>query len=225
VVDYAVITAKDEADTIGGIVVALRGMKIYPIVINDGSRDDTGFIAEECGAVVIDHEKPHGIAQSLLEAWRVAYNMRADRIIQLDAGGSHNPLEIPRLLDALDGNDIVVGSRFLPESSYDGRSWRAKGSRLAAKMMNFAATGARYKLNLTDWTSGYRVFTREALNKLLHRAYYERMHPWQLEVLVEAAMMRMRINEAPITYKAGKSSFKLDMLDGAIRQWLRMLYF
>jgi glycosyltransferase involved in cell wall biosynthesis len=223
-VDYAVITAKDEADTIGELIDALREQGIYSVVINDGSRDDTGFIAESNGAVVIHHASPEGIARSLLEAWQVAVNQRADRIVQIDAGGSHDPYEAGKLLDALPGYNIVIGSRFLPGSVYDGRDWRAKGSRLAAKMMNFAATGAYRKYTLTDWTSGYRAFTKDTIKRLLRCGYYERMHPWQLEVLVEAVNLGMRFTEVPITYKASGSSFKFRMLDGAIRQWLRMLY-
>jgi len=219
-VDIAVITALNEADTIGSIVTELRDLGLRVIVVNDGSNDDTGFEADAAGAHVIDHACPHGIGKSLVEAWTRALMMSADRVVQLDAGGSHDPEDARRLLDALNDTDMVIGSRFIERGLYLGRGWRAAGSKLAAKMLNFASHS-----HFTDWTSGYRAFNRKALIALTRINYWENMHPWQIEVLANALHKGFKIKEVPITYIAGSSSFKLNTLDRAFMEWLRLLFY
>jgi dolichol-phosphate mannosyltransferase len=214
----AVITAKDEAETIGPLVSALISQGMSVIVVNDGSRDKTGPLAIKAGArYIINHTERQGIAKSLLEAWQAALDQGADRIIQIDAGGSHNPEDAKCLLmmqGAYD-YDVVIGSRFCEGAHYTGRPWRAFLSRLSALLMNFVAHS-----RLTDWTSGYRVFSRSALECLLQHKYYATMHAWQMEVLAWALLDKLTICEYPITYTAGRSSMKWKLIDEAIMVWL-----
>ncbi len=219
-VDIAVITACNEEDTIGSIVTELRDMGLGVIVVNDGSADETSWEANTAGAHVIDHASRQGIGKSLVEAWERALMMGADRVVQLDAGGSHDPQDAKRLLDALNDADMVIGSRFADKGLYIGRAWRALGSRFAAKMLNWAA-----HTHFTDWTSGYRAFKMQALISLTRVNYWENMHPWQIEVLAEALHGGMKIKEIPITYIAGETSLKLSTIDKALLEWLRLFFY
>jgi dolichol-phosphate mannosyltransferase len=215
---YAVITAKDEAVTIGPLVSALISQGMSVIVVNDGSKDKTAPLAIKAGArYIVDHTESQGIAKSLLEAWQAALDQGADRVVQIDAGGSHDPLEAFGLLlmqDVYD-YDVVIGSRFCEGAHYTGRPWRAFLSRLSALLMNFVAHS-----HLTDWTSGYRVFSRAAVESLLQHKYYATMHAWQMEVLAWALLDKLTICEYPITYTAGRSSMKWKLIDEAIMVWL-----
>jgi len=213
--DFAVITAKNEAATIYGLVDALIKSGLNVIVVSDGSTDDTGFIASDAGAHVIWQYPSKGIGASLQAAWHVALDKGADRIIQLDAGGSHDPGEACFLLSYLDRCDIVIGSRFMVGSEYNGRKWRAFASRLAARLMNFAG-----HTHFTDWTSGYRAFNRSSLFTLADHHYHQTMHAWQMEVLTYAIEKDFRVIEAPITYTAGRSSLRLKTVSDAILEWL-----
>ena len=213
--NYAVITAKNEAATIGDIVERLRLQGFRVIVVDDGSGDATGTTAAAAGATVITHKANQGIGPSLQEAWRMALALCADRVVQLDAGGSHVPEEAWFLCDKLDDCDMVIGSRFTPGGRYVGRGWRALSSRLTAFLMSKATHS-----HIADWTSGYRAFTRHGLNVLLRHTYFETMHAWQIEVLGHALRDKLTIVEMPITYTAGGSSLRWYHIHGAVMQFL-----
>jgi len=224
----ACITAKNEAETIGPLIETLVKQELFPIVVNDGSTDGTGAIALDAGAAVLWHKPSRGIGPSLLAAWAVANRADAEMVVQLDAGGSHDPLQARRLLAALQHADVVIGSRFVPGGPYasgllpGGLYWgnptRERLSRLASRMCNLI-TGE----HIADWTSGYRAFRREALEKLLQYEYRARMHGWQIEVLGNALREGLRIAEVPISYEAGRSSFNMGVAWEALGAWLRLI--
>jgi glycosyltransferase involved in cell wall biosynthesis len=213
----AVITALNEAGTIAELVYQLKRQGLDVCVVNDGSTDDTGKVAELAGAHVITHDKPRGIGKSLVEAWRYAIIKGWRYTVQIDAGGSHDPNDdVHRYI----GGDIVIGSRFLEHSAYLGGSkWRKMGSYYAAKLLNFAS-----HQKITDWTSGYRVFSLTALRHLVNVPYMTNMHTWQIEVLHEANRQGLTVSEAPITYRATNSTFKLSMIDDLIKVYLWVLF-
>ena len=120
----AIITTRNEEDTIGPLVTALKS-HYDVLVIDDASEDDTYNVALNAGAMARPHLLRTGIGPSLMEGWRWALGRGADSIVQLDAGGSHDPAEAGRLVSALQDFDMVIGSRFLPGSGYIGNVKRA----------------------------------------------------------------------------------------------------
>ena len=167
---------------------------------------------------VVDAESTgvrRGIGPCLMEAWDLALKDGCDYIVQIDAGGSHDPKQIDRFMTALyKGNDVVVGSRFMAGARYIGNPKRRIASRFATWMCNLKTKG-----NFSDWTSGYRAFSSDALTRLLKFEYKAQMHFWQAEVLHNAWLSRMTIGEVPITYTAGRSSFNRKVALEALRVW------
>lgn len=221
--DWAVITTLNEEQTIGDLVRALVEQELQVVVVDDCSTDGTQKAAAAAGALVKQTTQRLGIGLALMHGWDQALLHGAGRIVQIDAGGSHDPAAARRLLDvqALTGAEIVVGSRFIPGAVYRGAAspWRPLLSRAAASACNMV-TGAKY----FDWTSGYRVFTAYALRALLMKFYHARMHGWQIEVLAQANAMGMRIVEWPITYTAGRSSFNWRVAHEASNSWLHVFF-
>ena len=76
-------------------------------------------------------------------------------------------------------------------------------------------------MKLTDWTSGYRVYSAKAAEYLLGCQYRAKMHGWQVEVLFNAIRGGLSISEAPITYTAGRSSFNRSVAGEALGVWTR----
>lgn len=221
--DWAVITTLNEEQTIGDLVRALVEQDLRVLVVDDGSTDKTVAEALSAHATVLATGPRAGIGPALMKGWRRALYYGARRIVQIDAGGSHNPLAARQMLAIQDATDaaIVVGSRFVCGSLYKGEAspLRPFLSRAAAVACNLA-TGANY----ADWTSGYRVFKRDAALRLLQKHYNARMHGWQIEVLAQANAMGMRIVEWPIEYTAGRSSFNWRVAHEASNSWLHVFF-
>lgn len=214
---YAVcITTVNEADSIGALVDWFVGRSFDVYVFDDASTDDTPERAKRAGARVFGNQRRQGIGPCLLSAWLVA-GWKHSRIVQIDAGGSHDPEDSLRLLGV--DADVVLGSRFMSGSKYQGRPFRAMMSRLASTMCNAAQAGAHW----SDWTSGYRVFSQKALHALTRHTYKAKMNGWQIEVLARAGAEGLTIAEVPISYRAGRSSFNWHIVAEAFGVWLNMM--
>lgn len=221
--DFAVITTLNEEETIGGLVGSLKAHGLQVVVVDDCSTDDTALLALQAGAVVIETAQRMGIGPALMMGWREALRREATRVVQLDAGGSHDPAQAKHLIGVLQltGADVVVGSRFMAGATYNATTGRMRPrmSRAAAVACNLA-TGAKFH----DWTSGYRAFTADALRVLLNTYYTARMHGWQIEVLARANAAGMRIVECPIAYTAGRSSFNWRVAHEASNSLLHVFF-
>lgn len=197
----AVVATRNEPE-IGPFLKRLRNW-VDGVIVCDESNDggSTAWNAHKAGAAVLSCSG--GIGPSLMAGWQHALDSVAyDRIVQIDAGGSHNPEDIPKLL-ACD-TDIAIGSRFMFSSVYEGRRWRSLASQAYAFTMD-----RRSGEHVTDWTSGFRCFTTEAVDALLGYVYRASMHGWQAEVLLRAFDAGMTVDEVPIRYRAGESSFRV----------------
>jgi len=212
----AVITTYNEEATIKRLVQKLS-RKMLVIVEDGGSDDDTIEEAYAGGARVGTTYERRPIAECLLDAMRTALDLGADRIVQIDAGGSHQVTDVWTLIDS--NADLVIGSRFVEGSRYEGNLKRQVMSRVAAAACNLAVPGASWH----DWTSGYRVFSRTAAEHLVQQQYDATMHGFQIEVLVHAARAGFRIEERPITYIAGRSSFNRKVGREAFGVWWRLM--
>ena len=210
------ISTVNEVETIGPLVKALDE-KGYHIYVVDASTDDTWRVANDAGATVNVLPAPLGISKQVRMAWEMALKQDCDVIVQMDAGGSHDPEDAPKLIRAIADADMVLGSRFCAGAQYLGNSQRAFLSRLATKLCNL-----KKGTHFTDWTSGYRAFTRDALAALVTRKYVAQMHGFQIEVLDWALTMQLRIVEVPIVYTAGRSSFNSRVAREAVKVWVQI---
>ena len=106
-----VIPALNELLTIAGIVEGVRKYGV-PIVVDDGSTDNTAELATKTDAVVVMHEKSRGYDAALSSGFKKAAELGAQIIITVDADGQHDPSLIQKFINAIDsGADIVVGIR------------------------------------------------------------------------------------------------------------------
>jgi len=154
-----VIPAKNEAATIGGLILQL--VNCYPqaevIVVDDGSTDQTATIATSAGATVIRHPYSKGNGAAIKTGVRHA---KGDLLVFMDADGQHHPADIQLLLDKLnEGYDMVVGARQAGSQASMGRGL-ANGfyNRLASYV-----TGQKVE----DLTSGFRIAKRSLFAKFL----------------------------------------------------------
>ena len=149
-----IVPALNEAESIAGLIEEIRAVaasraehEVFEIiVVDDGSTDGTGDIAERAGARVVRHPYNIGNGAAVKAGMRAA---GGDVFLMMDADGQHRPEEIPMLLDALEGHAMVVGAR-----QKDGQANFPR--RLANGVYNRFATYVTGR-KIEDLTSGFRA--------------------------------------------------------------------
>lgn len=156
-----VIPARNESGAISGLLKRLSGLGIADeiIVVDDGSDDDTGALAEAAGAIVVRHLYPMGNGAAIKGGARRA---SGDIIIFMDGDGQHRPEDIPRLLARLsEGYDMVVGARASAKSQAGVHRAIANGfyNRFASWMVGRP---------VLDLTSGFRAVKAGLFKRFLY---------------------------------------------------------
>ncbi len=186
----AIIPAKDAASTVGdvvrGVASAVPGADV--IVVDDGSADATGERAREAGARVVRHDVNQGKGAALQTGFDAALAAGADAVVALDADGQHDPAFAPKLLAALDGADVVVGSR---NADRTGMPWLRKATNDVTSWWVSRLAGQR----IEDSQSGYRAIKAPVLRAIRPQS---RRFEFESEFLVAAARAGFRIGAAPI---------------------------
>jgi glycosyltransferase involved in cell wall biosynthesis len=157
----AVVPAYNEDKYISGVVLKARRYVDAVVVVDDGSADLTGVLAEEAGATVLTQEVNQGKGAAVLAGLRWALEAGAEVVVILDGDGQHNPHDIARLIVPVLNHeaDIVVGSRFIGQDARKNiPRWRQAGQHT----LN-AATALSAGHGLTDSQSGYRAFSHLAV--------------------------------------------------------------
>jgi len=202
----ACIPAYDEEKCIGGVVVRTREVVDVVLVCDDGSSDVTGAIAEGLGAVVVRHDRNMGYGAALRSLFKEARRLGADVVVTLDADGQHDPKDISRLVGLLvDAGDvdIVIGSRFMDGGSSEAPGWRETGIRLITGLVS------NDEFSMTDAQSGFRVYSRRALDVL---SLVEQGMGVSTEILLKAREKGLNVAEAPIDIRYDEHSSTLNPL-------------
>ncbi|PSP82607.1 glycosyltransferase family 2 protein [Halobacteriales archaeon QS_6_64_34] len=201
----AVIPAYNEASTIGPVIDDTGEYVDRVVVVDDGSSDDTAAIARDHGAVVVEHVFNTGVGGAVRTGYQYAITHGYDWVVQVDADGQHDPAKIPELLDvATDGHDMVIASRYLNESYQDYSATRNVGIQFFTRLVNGLGD-----IEITDVTSGFRVYRVSMLADILHRGDKH----WAIEQTLEAAKGGYAITEVSTrmpTREEGESQFTLD---------------
>lgn len=187
------IPAYNEERFIGSVVLQARIAGFTVLVVDDGSSDATADVAAAAGALVERHVQNQGKAAAMNTVFRVARRIDSAALVVLDGDGQHNVREISRLLAPIvDGQaDIVIGSRFLGGSEGSIPGVRRLGQ-VAMTMMTNLASGTW----VTDSQSGYRSFSRRAIDALL---FDSEGFGVEVEMQFRARQHDLKIVEVPIT--------------------------
>jgi len=195
----ACIPAFNEEATIARVVLMAERYVDLVLVCDDGSTDMSGIIAEALGAEVVLHETNLGYEAALLSLFEEAGKRGVDVAVTLDADGQDDPSEIPELLERLNVGDvdIVVGSRFLEGGGSEAPEAREAG---AQEIAGVVAEGG---VKVTDAQSGFRAYTRHALESL---TLAEEGMGVSAGILLKAGEKGLRIAEVPIHVKHDENS-------------------
>lgn len=200
----AVVPAYNEAKTIGSVIEETRGHVDNVVVVDDGSSDDTAEIAKSKGATVVEHVVNTGVGGALRTGYRYAIEHDFDYVVQIDADGQHDPDYIPLMLEQAQNCDMVIGSRYLNESYKEYSPLRQAGISFFTWLVNLLRG-----LEITDVTSGFRIYRVSALSDILHHLDDH----WAVEQTLEAAKSGHRVKEYSVkmpTREEGESQFSVE---------------
>jgi glycosyltransferase involved in cell wall biosynthesis len=185
------IPAHNEDRFIGSLVLKLRAQNHHVLVVDDGSSDATAAVADAAGADVIRHPTNLGKAAAVQTAFEHARKLSTNVLVILDGDSQHDPADVDRVAaPVLNGEaDMVVGSRFAGVRSRIPR-WRIAGQRALTLATNMGSG-----LHLSDSESGYRAFSRRALDEMRFRRPGFAIEP---ETQFEAQQRGWKVVEVPI---------------------------
>lgn len=198
-----VVPTYNEAQTIEPVVVRLRAAvpESHLLIADDNSPDGTGELADRLAAAddhihVLHRPGKQGLGAAYIAGFRWGLEQGYDVLVEMDADGSHQPEELPRLLAALRSSDLVIGSRWVAGGAV--RNWPFS-RRLLSRGGN---TYARLVLGIPvrDSTAGYRAFRRTTLEKIGLDDVESQGYCFQVDLAWRALQRHLTVVEVPITF-------------------------
>lgn len=187
------------------VTIVSRIMAAVPqadiLVVDDSSPDGTGAVADLLSE---HHEQVNVLHRAVKDglggaykagfAWGLARHYSA--LVEMDADGSHHPEQLPGMLALLDGNDLVLGSRWVAGGRIE--NWPLHRTLLSQG-------GSRYTrlalgISIRDATGGYRVFSASALRRVHLEDVASHGYCFQVDLLWRALQAGLRVVETPITF-------------------------
>lgn len=192
----AIIPTWNEAQNLGAVIGGLRTSGARVIVVDDGSPDGTAEVAAAHGAEVLLGSGKAGLGRAYLRGFVAALASGADPIVQLDGDGSHDPADVPRLLSALEGADLALGSRYVPGGGTRRWTWFRRGLSRFGTLYAAAWLGLPYR----DLTGGFKAWRASLLQRLNLETVASEGYAFQVEMTWRAAEAGARIAEIPIVF-------------------------
>ncbi|HEY1354773.1 MAG TPA: polyprenol monophosphomannose synthase [Solirubrobacterales bacterium] len=202
---WLVLPTYNEAANIEAIVEAVLAKLPETgrvLVVDDNSPDGTGDIADRLGAGddrvdVLGRPRKEGLGPAYIAGFRHALDGGAGLVLQMDADFSHDPAYLPRLLDASERADLVIGSRYVAGGGVV--DW----SRLRQAISRGGSAYARLALGVGvhDLTGGFKCFRREVLEAIDLDSIESRGYAFQVETTYRAIERGFRVVEVPIVFR------------------------
>ncbi|GAA2711945.1 MULTISPECIES: polyprenol monophosphomannose synthase [Streptomyces] len=217
-----IIPTYNEAENIKPIVARVRAAvpEAHVLVADDNSPDGTGKLADEMAAEddhvkVLHRQGKEGLGAAYLAGFRWGLENGYGVLVEMDADGSHQPEELPRLLTALKGADLVLGSRWVPGGRVvnwpKSREFLSRGGSTYSRLM--------LDVPIRDVTGGYRAFRRETLEGLGMEEVASQGYCFQVDLAWRAVKAGFHVVEVPITFverELGDSKMSRDIVAEAL---------
>lgn len=195
---------------------SVRFFAIFDRVTTDSSYDQMRELEQiEPHLQVVWAAEDRCVVDAYLRGYQEALEAGCDWILEIDAGFSHRPEEIPQFFRAMEkGMDCVFGSRSL--GRFDRSPWRRRLVSQGGTALTNLLLGTRQ----TDMTSGFELFTRDTLTLILRRGIQSRANFFQTEI--KTYCRKLKFVEVPITYTTDCARISSSALLDAFKQLLRL---
>lgn len=198
-----IVPTYNERENLADLIQAVREHGYRLLVVDDGSPDGTGEIADRLAGddtmvSVLHRAAKRGLGPAYAAGFDLVLEQGAEVVVEMDADFSHDPADLPRLIDVVDrGADLVIGSRYITGGSTPDwpllRRWISKGGNLYARTLLGIPT--------RDATAGFRAFRADALRRLPYRRAKASGYGFQVEMAWRAYQAGLQVVEVPIAFR------------------------
>jgi dolichol-phosphate mannosyltransferase len=212
---WLVLPTYNESENVEALVEAARAKlpeSARVLIVDDGSPDGTGAIADELAARhenvgVLHRPVKEGLGPAYIAGFRQALAGGAGLVLEMDSDFSHDPAYLPRLLEAARRADVVLGSRYVPGGGVSDwgplRKAISRGGSAYAKLV--------LGVEIEDLTGGFKCFRREVLEAIDLGSIQARGYAFQVEMTYRAIRAGFKVVEVPIVFRDRQTgSSKMD---------------
>ncbi len=205
---WLILPTFNEAENIEAIVVAAleqlatTGLEHTILVVDDGSPDGTGDIADRLAGEhpqlrVMHRPAKQGLGRAYIAGFEEALAHDAELILEMDADFSHDPADLPRLIAAAGAADLVLGSRYVPGGGVE--NWGG----LRRMVSRGGSWYARVVLGVPvrDLTGGFKCFNRRVLEAIDLQGVHANGYGFQIELTYRAVQAGFTVAEVPIRFR------------------------
>jgi dolichol-phosphate mannosyltransferase len=184
---------------VGRVRAAVPGADI--LVVDDASPDGTGDLADKLAAAddhvrVLHRAGKAGLGAAYIAGFGWALERGYGTLVEMDADGSHDPAELPRLLTALENADLVIGSRWVPGGVVvnwpRSRQLLSRGGNSYARLM--------LGIDVHDATGGFRAYRSGALRAIALDQVESQGYCFQIDLTLRTVSAGLTVREVPITF-------------------------
>jgi dolichol-phosphate mannosyltransferase len=192
----------NEHENLEPMLRALADKGVRVLVIDDGSPDGTGELADRLAGEldfveVLHREKKEGLGPAYLAGFKRALAGDAELVLEMDCDFSHDPNDVPRLIQAVvDGADVALGSRYVPGGGT--RNWGLLRRLISAGGSLYARVLLGVKVR--DLTGGFKCYRRKVLETIDLDAVDSKGYAFQIETSYRTLRKGFTVVEVPITF-------------------------
>ena len=200
-----IVPTFNESGYIGKLLPKLFELHLDVLIVDDGSSDGTIDIAKSINTAgnqinFLLRNSKQGLGSAYRAGYAWALGKSYQRIIQMDADGSHQVSDLQKMLQYSDENpeiELVIGSRWIPDGAIENWSrFRELLSRTANKYTQFAL-----QLGVQDATAGFRIYKASLIERMHVQQVKSEGYCFQIEMTRSAQSAKAIIAEFPITFK------------------------
>lgn len=211
---------KENIENMLQVISNLPVPELSLLIVDDNSPDGTGEIVKKfaehakISITLLTRQQKEGLGKAYCAgfAWALAHNF--EYVISMDADFSHDPLDIPRLINADKKTAVVLASRYIPGGKIIGWGWERKLNSLGANWFTRLALG----LQPHDVTGGFKRYSRKFLESLDFTTIISSGYAFQVEMILHAKLHNFSVQEIPILFvdrRAGYSKISGELVRSA----------
>src|SRR6478735_525338 len=197
---WVILPTYDEADNLEAVVGGIRASlpEASILVVDDNSPDGTGRLAQAMGLDVVHRPGKAGLGSAYMAGFAYALERGAGFVVEMDADLSHDPADLPRLLEpALDGADLVLGSRYVTGGGIE--NWGLERRVLSRLGCSYARRVLG--VSVRDLTGGFKCFRACALRAIEYDTATAQGYAFQVELTWRVLSLGLTVHEVPIRFR------------------------